>query len=50
VDLLGQKVVDDADDNVAIFAIPEGLLAVTTANALWFFNDRSQSWSRLSRQ
>jgi len=49
VDLLGQKIVDDADDNVAIFAIPEGLLAVTTTKSLWFFNDRSQSWSRLSR-
>jgi hypothetical protein len=48
VDLLGKKIVDDAEDNVAIFAIPEGLLAVTEAKSLWFFNDRAQSWSRLS--
>lgn len=48
VDLLQKKIVDDAEDNVAIFAIPEGLLAVTEAKSLWFFNDRAQSWSRLS--
>jgi hypothetical protein len=49
VDLLDKKIVDDAEDNVAIFAIPEGLLAVTQAKSLWFFNDRAQSWSRLSQ-
>jgi S1-C subfamily serine protease len=49
VDLLDKKIVDDAEDNVAIFAIPEGLLAVTQTKSLWFFNDRSQSWSRLSK-
>lgn len=47
VDFTAGKKIDAAQDNTAVFALPGGVMASTTAGALWYWSRQDGGWTRL---
>jgi hypothetical protein len=46
-DFSNGKTIDAATDNVAVFALPGGVMAGTRAGALWYWSREDGGWTRL---